>query len=378
MKVLAAAKDAGGANAIAPVLKRLIAMPGMEVCAMAYAQSQPIFDGYRLPLKPLEAYAKAGGVGSNLRELACRILEIEHPDILLVGTSWGPSLDKELVVEGNERGIPTVAVLDMWSYYRERFGWLHEPILQYLPTALAVMDELAYAEAIAAGIPTDRMTITGQPYFDDLERRLCSDEVTQEGRRLKEEWGEGRSVVLFASEAISRDFPHGSPWYRGYTERDALDALLTVVSEMNDAVSLVIRLHPQETPEPFRARFSGSQHPIIIKDVPGPASIAAADVVVGMASMFLLEAALVGKPVVSFQPSLNGPDGFIGNRLGLTKAAYDPAQLKALLLAGLGSPQVQASARNNRWFDGHAAERVEKLVMDLAAKSAGSLTRAHS
>jgi glycosyltransferase involved in cell wall biosynthesis len=88
--------------------------------------------------------------------------------------------------------------------------------------------------------------------------------------------------------------------------------------------------------------------------------------------MFLLEAAWAGKPVVSFQPGLKGPDGFIGNRLGLTRPVYEPAALEEALREALARPVARPSVRRDQWFDGRAAERVERLLLDVVRRASGA------
>lgn len=373
MKVLATAKDVGGANAIAPVLKRLL-LQRHEVRAVAYGHCGEIFQREGVPARPAEVYGEIEHSELGLRKLAGRIFSQERPDIVLVGTSWGISLDKELVMEGIRRDVPTVAVLDMWSYYRERFSHLDDGELCYLPSRIAVMDELAYADALTAGIPGDRMTVTGQPYFDSLMDRITAEDTQRQGAQLRSEWGR-KPILVFASELISRDFPPNSPRYLGYTEQDALAGVLAVLSEMKEAMSLVIKLHPQERADAHRHSLHGTGTPIVAPDVPALACIVAADVVVGMTSMFLLEAAFAKKPTISFQPHLAGLDGFIGNRLGLTRSVYDASGLRAAIQKALQTDRSEAPPGINKWFDGQAAARVERVLFEEVRKTADMVGR---
>lgn len=371
MKVLATAKDAGGANAIVPVLTRLLHV-GAEVRAVAYEQSSGIFLRNGLPAKPVEDYGFPNGFpSSDLPQLAGRIISTEDPDVILVGTSWGYSLDKELVAEGNRRGLPTVAVLDMWSYYRERCSRPTEAELSCLPSRLAVMDELAREEAVAAGIPEDRIAITGQPYLDRLHQEGVSETAQREGDRLRAEWGRGRPVVLFVSEVIGQDFPLGSPWYRGYTELDALAALAKAMPLVTTALSLAIKLHPQQESGPFHLdRSTAALAPTVVRDVDSHSCVAAADVLVGMTSTLLIEAAMAGKPALSFQPNLIGPDHFIGNRRGWTRGVYEADGLAAALREALERSWKSPTHPISPWCDGRSTERVMRLLQNQMEVSA--------
>lgn len=361
-KILAAARDVGGANAIVPVLTHLALRRDCSVACVGYGQSETIFAREHLNAVPASAYGEVGKTSAELYDLAEHIIEHESPDAVLVGTSWGVSLDKELVAAANARDVFTMAVLDTWSYYRERFISLDDLRLRYLPRLIAVMDETARAEATAAGVPADRLVITGQPHFDEVVVQLSSESIRQAAAKWRERWSAGAEcLVLFASEAIARDFPPGSLWYRGYTEREALAGLLSVRGD----AALVIKLHPQNALSDVSLP-DGTERVWLAQDEPALECIVAADLVVGMTSMMLLEAAFAGKPAISYQPGAVGTDQFVGNKWGITQAVYS----REMLRAALAERRVPPRERLQALADGHAAERVAQNLLRVISQAA--------
>lgn len=337
-RILVCASDAGGANALVPVLERLEAGLGRPPAVAGEGAGRRVFRwaGRRV-----------------LRGEADALLDRVRPDVVLTGTSWGDTLDKRLVGAARGRGVFTVSVVDMWSYYRERFSTPGSAALDRLPSLIAVMDARARREAVAAGIPADRLVVTGQPHLEAVARRGRSPAVARAARRWRQRWARrGRRLVLFASEAVARDFSPGGPRDRGYTEKRVLRELLSACGE---AFDVVVKMHPQNT---LRDVFQ--KGPVaFVKNVPPDVCVEAVDVVVGMTSMLLLEAALMGKPTISFQPGLTGKDFFVGNRVGLTRAVGDSRALGKIL----GSIRPSTRAKTKPFRNTGAARRLARLVI---------------
>ena len=145
MRVLVAAHDAGSANAVAPVVPLLIG-GGAAVDALASGPAVAVFQRHGIAHI---AYAPPDSIQGYMA-LARAAFAAEQPDAVLTGSSWGASLDKAAVAVAREMGVVSVTVLDMWSYYRERFVDAGSGELRYLPDRLAVMDDLALRATAAA------------------------------------------------------------------------------------------------------------------------------------------------------------------------------------------------------------------------------------
>ena len=83
--------------------------------------------------------------------------------------------------------------------------------------------------------------------------------------------------------------------------------------------------------------------------------------IVGMATMLLVEAALLGRPTLSLRLGLVGVDPFPANRSGLVRAVYRHSQIAPALAACLLSPPVPQTLPA---LAGKASRNVADLVYD--------------
>jgi hypothetical protein len=169
----------------------------------------------------------------------------------------------------------------------------------------------------ALGVADERVVVTGSPAFDaTLARR----------RR----WSPSGRTVLFLSQPIKTLF--GGEL--GYTEDDVLGAVAVVVAEAG--AELVVRPHPREDTEALRKRMTALPCPTRT-DASADVLDAVRDarVVVGMTTMALVHAALLGAPTLSVQIDRRGKDPLPTNRDGLTIPVADASELRRQLLAAL-------------------------------------------
>jgi hypothetical protein len=361
LSVLTAATDAGGANAVIPVLQWLLKKGHARPVCVEHGQLASALRDLDLPVGRVPLVGVRTSV-AQLRNAAHKILANYRPDVVIVGTSWGNTIDKELVYAANEHRIPTLAVLDMWSYYRERFASSNGR-LDYLPLVVCVMDQVAKKEAVISGIPAGRIRITGNPHFDEIRKKATSDRIRREAQDLRSKWlGERKKIISFASEAIARHFPRRSPRFRGYTEKEVLKDLF----EVRGDASLVVKLHPQNKMKDVDF-LKNRNNVIYVRRGSFFTCLSASDVVVGMTSMALLEASYFGKPAISYQPHLVRPDSYIGNRLGITWPVYDKLSLRSALDR---ARPTNPPRRLSKLANGNSAERIGKCVISLAGGNA--------
>jgi hypothetical protein len=229
--------------------------------------------------------------------------------VILVGTTARESLERELITHARRHGVPTLVVVDERYGFQRRFGEGPNR-LDYLPDALTVMDEECAELATAAGVPAERIYVTGSPILSFLayhhvtlrERASAPVYLIPAGRRL----------VTFVSETFARD-NGSSPGKRGllgqflgFTEETVREDLIQVLREIGRAVVLLEKLHPSDDSKLHEAQMDGV---VSWKQIRGGELwplLLQSDVVVGMKSMALLEAALLGCRVASYQPGLIG------------------------------------------------------------------------
>lgn len=274
MRVALVSHDAGGSE----VVSSYVCQQGLEC---AYALSGPALQIFK---------RKLGAIALLPLEEA-----ITQGDWLLCGTSWQSDLEWRAIELARACGKRSVAFLDHWANYRERFvrgGTLHFP------------DEIWVGDAIALDIarsafPDITVSLVPNPYFIDLKADLAA-------IRRRPRPNDIGLDVLYVCEPIAEHAlrAYGDERYWGYTEHDALRYFLSNLQALAAPVNrIVIRPHPAEAQNKYlwaRHEFDlpiafGQKKPLLEE-------IIECDVVVGCASMAMVVGLLAGKRVVSSIP----------------------------------------------------------------------------
>src|SRR5689334_6509296 len=139
-------------------------------------------------------------------------------DWLLCGTSWQSDIEWRALELGHRCGKRTVAFLDHWGHYRERFIRQGQ---ERLPDEIWVGDALAEVRARQC-FPGRQINLVPNPYFEDLKREIAAatSPQTATARGLN---------VLFVTEPLRehglREYGNERHW--GYTEEEALRCFLS-------------------------------------------------------------------------------------------------------------------------------------------------------
>lgn len=327
-RILLFSKDPGGANTVIPLVVAL-REKGYEVRLFGKDAA-------------LEKYSKAGlDEGTNIREFLKEVssgevedfLSKERPDFLITGTSAGDFTEKYLWKAAEKLNIPSFAILDQWLNYGIRFSryttaeireYEKDKSHPYLPSKILVMDDYAKQEAIKDGLDQSKILVSGQPYFETLLKEKVSSERLKE---LRSRLGIGSDdlIITFASEPVSKDYKND---YWGFNEKTIFKELFEGVKEVSERsekkISIIIKVHPREDEDSFE-EISSDTHKlkiIIDRDSKPMDLILISDVVAGMSSMFLIEAAIIGKPVLSILMGMKKErePPFILDRRGIIKS----------------------------------------------------------
>jgi hypothetical protein len=191
-------------------------------------------------------------------------------------------------------GKKTVAFLDHWVNYRERFD---EAGCSVLPDEIWVGD--VEAERIArAQFDRTPVVLQPNPYVKDLLAEIAQVQKVRSRSTA--------SMILYVCEPVADHAlaQYGNERYWGYTEHDALRFFLTNVAALGPRIDgVTIRPHPSEPGGKYQwaqdlaslhVEFGG-QHTLLEE-------ILAADIVVGCESMAMVVGLLAGKRVISTIP----------------------------------------------------------------------------
>jgi hypothetical protein len=363
--LVAVCGDRGGANAVAPVLKALKAEERVTVQALAYGAACTIWADCQL------AFTLLDGVATDVR--------LEPTTALLVTGTSSPNpleYEKAFIAAARKQGIPSLAVLDSWSNYTQRFSDARgRPV--YVPDRIAVMDEWARDEMIASGIDGERIVVTGQPAFDDLSAvRTRFTSARRQALRTRCGIGEREWMVLFVSQPLSLLFGSDASnrLYPGFDEGQVLRALVAALEQIvlraahaNHKMTLVILPHPREQVETLQIESRVIRTVVATEHQPRELALAA-DLVVGMTSTLLVEACYLGCVTLSLQPGLRWPDTFPTNRWGASRAVYRQEDIRSAveqLLLDESSRAVLQGRLATLALDTGATRRVTQLIYQM-------------
>lgn len=389
-RILVVAHDAGGARALIPVVQELQrAGASAEACVGGPAAS--IWRRECPSVPPVEIRDDV-----SLPEVDV-LLARHRPDILLSASGLYNRLEHTFRLAARRRGIPTVAVLDSWLNYGDRFErWMDGEVIKSHPDLVCVIDELTYEGMLAAGFRREQLIVTGAPNLE-ASVRLCQSVTADQRVAWRSEHGLGAEdlVLTFFSDPFvtgpdGEHFsgagalvgPDGRSLF-GYTSVEILDAILeeldTACRLAGRLCALVVRPHPAEYLRPLRPVLERRRTPLVYAEIGEDAAaaewIGVADAILGMMTIALLEAALAGKPALSVQLGLlevGAEDPCVGNLLGYTYPVYDrPALREALHRLALGKLDDLVPTPRRPVSVWGAAERVAAAILRLAAVGEG-------
>lgn len=310
------------------------------------------------------------------------LLAAFSPRVLVVGTAEDPdTLAHSLVDLARSRAIPSAGVVDGRANALARFRGRSSHPLAHVPDHVLVPDELTRREFAAAGLADGRIHACGHPHHDrvrEIRARLDAEGRAAVRQRVLPA-ASGRPLFLFAAEvstgldpALFRRSPlytlAGSGRHDGRTEI-VLEEFLAAVGGTTFLVPpyLVLRLHPKNTPEEY-AEFA-AYFDLVSRGGPPFDLLYAADLVAGMTSMILEEAALLGRPTLSILPRDSEREWLATIALGVTPCVSSREALESFLAScAWEGPPADASLA-------FPAGSIERTVSVLEAILGGTPTR---
>jgi len=299
--------------------------------------------GGKAAIMPVVKFLEREGIVSVSRE---------DGDFVLAGTSAAyPSADKMGVYAARQMGIPSLSVLDFWSNYDLRFDD-GSGEFAYLPDKVCVMDEQAQREAVNAGIPYNKIVITGQPAWDCLTDKRKG--MTFQKRRFyRQHFGmpDDKPTAVFVSQPLSK-----MPYDYGYNERQVIPMVVSTCEMLG--MRLIIRPHPREAITDLTCYTSPTV--TVRRDDLVHELLMAADIVIGMNSELLVESCYLGCKVLSVQPGCILPDRLPTNRSGASLAVYRSTDL------GWKMHDLLSAFSNKKSMQAHApaAPRIAQLIYE--------------
>jgi hypothetical protein len=315
MKIIFASGDVGGARALIPIIDR----------CLKENYSVSVVDHGHIALE-IRGEKKTNNLELISCETATAQIERGEAQVIVFASSLKDTTALTLARLCQSKKILVIHILDNWSSYRERMET--DGLPQFIPDIYAVMDKIAYQDALACGIPESTLIITGHPALVTLNNEY-EPHKRKKSNTLKElGFDPERLFVVFVSEPAENDqgVSDASSTYRGYTEKIVLRKFCDVLQCYADRIQVGVLPHPRENAhelDKLWKEWKGCLKGRLITLPTGRPSVFFADGIAGMASILLYEAWLLGKPVISIQPGLrNDALRMLGKREGLFFVDY--------------------------------------------------------
>ncbi len=340
-KIVFCAQDAGGFNAIFPVINAL--KKKAEVLILLTGVSRKLADAADIFYRGCDAISDI--------ELDVLLKKFD-PDVVVCGTSTGLSLDKKAILWAKENNIPTIAIVDFWSNYKMRFSNPGAFDLAYLPDVICVIDGFMKKQMEKESFDSSRLFITGNPYFDTFKSFKNS----------------GGKYILFAEQPFSEVYSSSDKSVTSpiFNEIGVFSDFIRVLEKAKIAYPVIISFHPRsKNKNKFDKIITHSKIKIKIAKEKTEKLLENAKIVIGINGMVLFEAALGGKTVLSYQPGIKKADDVLmSNRLGLSEAAYNYSQLEQKIKRIFSQKKKTAEydAIRRKYINNNSTGKVIKII----------------
>lgn len=276
-KVLAAFSDPAGAKAVLAYLNTY------GLCTNnATVISDRVYDFYK-------------DFGYEVRPAKERLASewVADAEVLIAGTSYPANLEFDLVEAAINARIPSISFVDHWTNLCLRYERNGRRVL---PDVIGLVNEQARELAVSEGLPSEKLEVIGNPYHEYLKN------WRPQGSREKLLVSMGinplKPYILYAPEPFSQ---YDLKEKYGFDEVDGLNLILKAMNALTDAVlAIVIKGHPNQNHQLFEAELVKLNSASIVYIREGDFNLLSyyAIGVIGFFSNALVEASLLGKPII--------------------------------------------------------------------------------
>ena len=329
------AEDPGAANFIVPIATALCEN-NVDLKVFSAGKADQIFNQFHISHRIIRRNKDPQ-----------KLIQALNPNLIIVGTSENPdTIGLSLIKEARKNQIKTIGLIDAPAYADYRFKGRDNNPLALAPDWLITPDIYTKKLYISLGFPETRIKAFGHPY---LEKMIAAGEALLVNgknslrRKLFNNKLEDRQIIVFISEVSygfrAKDFeksPTDQLRGRGVsTGRTAivLEEVLDALKSISPKPHIVLRLAPKDQVGIFDLykdeidEISQGDHILPL--------LCVADLVVGLTSMPVYEAALLGKPTLSILPNPEQRHWLPSIQLGLTELAISPTEIREKILNGL-------------------------------------------
>ena len=277
-RVLLAAHDTGGANILAPIYFELINNVKYDVRFYVAGPARKVLTN------------KVRFISENIKDIEDIVNEF-NPKMIITGTSEYSDFERNFWDIAKAKHILSFAILDAWINIKIRF--LKKSSNNYIePDIIGVVDEDMKQELEISHWCNATLEVTGQAHLESVASRINMFPQTNSIKETK---------LLFISEPyLEKKLTEKL----GYNQYQIIECLLANLTGMK-SYKVVIKPHPNEPASGWNNwmnKHNSKNHiNISICNENIEKLIASTDLVLGITSMSLIEAAIAGKPVLAIQ-----------------------------------------------------------------------------
>lgn len=264
------------------------------------------------------------------------ILNNEKPDVVLLTT--GVRFEKAIAIAANELNIPVVMINDL-------------PVMSANPgfdANICVMNEFAKEYAIKKGVEESKIFVTGQPVMED-NLKLDINKAQKLQERFKSNWSK---IILYLGLPETDTIPEG---------RETIDELEKIAQKHQDWL-FILRPHPSNF-DNYKVQDTDNLY--VTKRGELKYLIELCDVAITHVSTSGIEAALLGKPVITV---LNKTESNMRlDELGIAKNVYFVGDLENYIVEVLSNESLMSRelACGRKKFENisDAASNIVEVIM---------------
>jgi hypothetical protein len=324
-------EDPGAANFVAP-LPEALASRGWRTSVFAAGLAKDYLANRQVAIQVIDH--------SMTAEL---ILSTNKPRILIAGTAENKdTIGLTLISMARDLGIITIGIIDAIMNAQYRFRGQCDIPLAHAPDWLLVPDEWTKQVFVTLGFSETHAVVCGHPHYDYVIDKIKEFSAMNRDvlkNHLFPGLRAGQKIIVFVTEGSARVKKFSPPPLHEYTitgrgngagrTEIVMEEFLDAVKSLSSRPYLVLRLHPKETSEDYLQYLEEFD---LVDNKSAPLELVyGADLVVGMTSMLLMEAALLGRPTLSILPRPQEGEWLHSIKAGVTQCVTNREALKKVM-----------------------------------------------
>lgn len=232
----------------------------------------------------------------------------------IISTAALSFLEIKLLKFLKSKNIKTYSFSDNWTNFKDRYTYKGKTTY---PDKIFLIDRIAKKRCLNENIPSNKLLITGSPYIE--KSIIFKKDIIKKSKEIIN--------ILFISEPLV-NFPKTNAYSNSYTEFEVVTGLLSELKKIKEKYKLNYILKFKQHPHSDKVNNSILKklkkfNIKIIKNEPLSQLIKKFDIIIGMKSFGLIEAAMQGKVSISIQPIEKKYDNFVGNIKKIVIPVYD-------------------------------------------------------